>query len=147
MPIHLISKEFQSINNNLGTLPKKLKIPSMVTILQSVWSLWVRFFLLSIRITTYKILQLKVGKISFHIDLYPIDMWSYKQAVGFEIVRNLNCYWCKLSDNLDWAMRLHYHSLVANLALICQINYFPKKTCFKIYQFLRIFSKTFFTLI
>jgi hypothetical protein len=59
-PIHLISIEFQDIDNSPVTPPKNFFLPSVVIILQSVWSIWVRFFLHSIRIVRYKILWLKV---------------------------------------------------------------------------------------
>jgi hypothetical protein len=55
-PIHLISIEFQCIDNNPGSPPKTLFPPSIVIILQSLQSLWLRFFLQSIRIVRLKIL-------------------------------------------------------------------------------------------
>jgi hypothetical protein len=45
MHIDLISIKFQSINNNLGTpLKNTFSSPSIVMILQSVQTLWLRFF-------------------------------------------------------------------------------------------------------
>jgi hypothetical protein len=38
-PIHQISIEFQNIENNHGSLPKTFSSPSIVIILQSMWSL------------------------------------------------------------------------------------------------------------
>jgi hypothetical protein len=53
-PIHLISIE--NIDNNYQ---KTYSSPSIVVIFQPMWSLWVKFFLQTIRIISYKILQLK----------------------------------------------------------------------------------------
>jgi hypothetical protein len=56
-PIHLISTEFQNIENNQGSLPKKFFFPfNCNIILQSMRSLWLRFFLQTIGIVRYKIL-------------------------------------------------------------------------------------------
>jgi hypothetical protein len=56
-PIHLISIEFQNIDNNQGSPPKKtFSFSSIVIILQSMKSLWLRFFLQTISIVRYKIL-------------------------------------------------------------------------------------------
>jgi hypothetical protein len=62
-PTHLIYVGFHSLDNNLGAPPKKhFKCPSIVTILQSMWPLWVRFFLQTIRMVKYKIFWLKIEK-------------------------------------------------------------------------------------
>jgi hypothetical protein len=91
-PVHLISIEFQNIENNHGSLPKKtFSPPSIVIILQSMWSHWLRFFLETISIIRYKILQLEVGKhhfifiISPHVNKYifkaqysPKRPWNFR---------------------------------------------------------------------
>jgi hypothetical protein len=65
-PIHLISIEFQNIDNNSSSPPKKtFSSPSIVIILQSMRSLWLRFFLQTISIVRFKILLLKVEKEHF----------------------------------------------------------------------------------
>jgi hypothetical protein len=64
-PIHLISIEFQNIDNNPGSPPKKISFPSIVIILQFVRLLWMRFFLQTISIVRYKILRLEVEKCHF----------------------------------------------------------------------------------
>jgi hypothetical protein len=64
-PIHLISTKFQNIDNNPVAPPKNFFLPSIVIILQSVWSLWLRFLLQCTRIVKYKILRLKVLKNHF----------------------------------------------------------------------------------
>jgi hypothetical protein len=64
-PIHLISIEFQNIDNNLGSPPNFFFPPSIVIILQSMQSLWLRFFLLAISIERYKILRLEIEKHHF----------------------------------------------------------------------------------
>ena len=54
--------------------------PSIVIIMQSMRSLWVRFFLQFIRIVRYKILQNESTKRSFCFDLYPtcqcVHIWG-----------------------------------------------------------------------
>jgi short subunit fatty acids transporter len=62
--MHLISIEFQNIDNNPAT-PTKITFssPSIVIILQSVQSLWLEFFLQTTGI--YKILRLEVEKCNF----------------------------------------------------------------------------------
>jgi hypothetical protein len=78
-PIHLISIGFQSIDSHLGAIPKKtLSYPSIVPILQSMRSLWLRFFLNTTRIIRYKILWLKLEKIiSFwYLSYMPISTIS-----------------------------------------------------------------------
>jgi hypothetical protein len=71
-PIHLISIEFQNIENKHGSLPKKaFSSPSIVIILQSMWSLWLRFFLQTISIVKYKILRLEVEKHHFILIIDP----------------------------------------------------------------------------
>jgi hypothetical protein len=76
-PIYLIFVEFQNIDNNASSPPKILfSSTSIVIILQSVWSLWLRFFLQIISIGWYKILQLEVEKyhfifiIALHVNKY-----------------------------------------------------------------------------
>jgi hypothetical protein len=71
-PIHLISIEFQNIDNNQESLPKNsFYSPSIVIILQSVRSIWLRYFLRSIGIIRYKILQSEVEKHHFIFIIGP----------------------------------------------------------------------------
>jgi hypothetical protein len=71
---HLISIEFQNIDIDQGNPPKKTFFPpSIVIILQSMRSLWLRFFLQTICKVRYKILQLEVGK--HHFILIMAHMW------------------------------------------------------------------------
>jgi hypothetical protein len=79
-PIQLISIEFQNKNNNQGSLPKKtFSSPSIVIILQSIWSLWLRFFLQIVSIVRYKILRLEIEKHHFifiigpHVNKYMVQ--------------------------------------------------------------------------
>jgi hypothetical protein len=71
-PIHLISIEFQNIENNHGSLPKKrFLLVQLLWILQSMWLLWLRFFLQTISIVRYKILRLDVEKHHFILIIGP----------------------------------------------------------------------------
>jgi hypothetical protein len=76
-PFHLISIEFQNIDNDQGSSPKKtFSSPSIAIILQSGRSLWLRYFLHPIGIVRYKILRLEVEKHHFisiiapHVNTY-----------------------------------------------------------------------------
>jgi hypothetical protein len=51
--------------------PYQKTSPSIVIILQSMRSLWLRFFLQTISIVRYKILQLEVGKHHFILIIGP----------------------------------------------------------------------------
>jgi hypothetical protein len=71
-PFHLISTKFQNIENNQGSPPKKkISSPSIVIILQTMRSLWMRFFLQTISIERYKILQLELEKHHFILIISP----------------------------------------------------------------------------
>jgi hypothetical protein len=65
MLIHLISFEFQNIDNDLGSPPQTFSSPSIVIIMQSV------IFLQTISIVMYKILQLEVEKYHFILIIAP----------------------------------------------------------------------------
>jgi hypothetical protein len=83
-PIHLTSIEFQNIDNDHSSPPKKIiSYPSTLMILQSVRSLWVRLFLHSIGILRYKILWLKVEKHHFILIIGPhVNKYMFKHVLG-----------------------------------------------------------------
>jgi hypothetical protein len=70
-PLHLISIEFQNIDNNHRTPPKTFSFSPIVIILQSVRSRWLRCFLQTISIVRYKILRLEVEKHPFIFIIAP----------------------------------------------------------------------------
>jgi hypothetical protein len=70
--IQLISIEFQNIEKQPWLPTKKtFSSPSIVIILQSMWSFWLRFFLQAISIVRYKILWLEVEKHHFILIIGP----------------------------------------------------------------------------
>jgi short subunit fatty acids transporter len=81
--MHLISIEFQNIDNNPAT-PTKITFssPSIVIILQSVQSLWLEFFLQTTGI--YKILQLEVEKCNF-IFIFILHASNGPQILGINL--------------------------------------------------------------
>jgi hypothetical protein len=114
-PIHLISIEFQNIDNDQGSPPKKLFLPLqllwscncahcggalrertlhsrrvprprvllLLLILQSVGSLWLRFFLHTIGIIRYKILWLEVVKHHFILIIGPhVNKYMFQHVSG-----------------------------------------------------------------
>jgi hypothetical protein len=71
-PIYLISIEFQSIDNNLGTPLKNKLFPFNCRNLAICALTLIGFSLQTTRILRYKFLWLEVEKNTFHFDLYPI---------------------------------------------------------------------------
>jgi hypothetical protein len=114
-PIHLFQLNFKTLTTIWALYRKAFSSLSIVIILQSVWSLWLRFFLQTIGIIRYKILRLKEKKIISFWSLAQMSLSTYlrpnihqnnTEILGVNCdLQNLCIYWVERIIGWDNALQ------------------------------------------